>query len=241
MKENNLDKILSVLNEKNTARKKSFLEYFFNAPVWLIDSMEVLKLAPSTFFIKEGENAKYIFFLATGVVEAIDLRIHGERFNYKDFKEIYAFGGMEVILDIENYMTTLKTVTECIFVKIPRKQFIKWLYSDAEALKRESNMVAWNLLEEARNTRLTLFVQGADRLAFFLIKRYEYYSVKGILSLNCGRQDIADATGMCVKTVNRAINQFEEIGFITKEKRKVTVNREQYERLKEIVSKKLEL
>lgn len=241
MEEKYLADILAFLNEKDNVRKKYFLEYFSNAPIWLVESMKVLELDQDVTFIKEGESAKNIFFLVTGIVEAIDFRVHGEMFNYKHFQEIYAFGGMEVILDIDNYMTTLKTTTKCVFVKIPRKLFEKWLYSDTEALKRESKMVARNLLDEVRNERLLLFIQGADRLAFLLIKRYEYYNVKGKLRLDYDRQNIADATGMCIKTVSRAIKQFEDSGLITKDSRKITVDSEQYKKLKEIVLEKLEL
>lgn len=102
-------------------------------------------------------------------------------------------------------------------------------------------MVARNLLDEGRNERLLLFIQGADRLAFLLIKRYEYYNVKGKLRLDYDRQNIADATGMCIKTVSRAIKQFEDSGLITKDSRKITVDSEQYKKLKEIVLEKLEL
>lgn len=241
MEENSLAKVMSFLSEKDNVRKKYFLEYFSNAPVWLIESMQVLELGAGVTFIKEGERAKNIFFLVTGIVEAIDLRVHGEMFNYKHWKEIYAFGGMEVILDVENYMTTLKTTTKCTFVKIPRKLYEKWLYSDTEALKRESKMVACNLINESRNERLLLFIQGADRLAFLLIKRYEDYNVNGKLRLDYDRQNIADATGMCIKTVSRAIKQLEDSGLVTRDNRKITVDSEQYEKLKEIVLKKLEL
>lgn len=241
MEGNSLAKVLSFLNEKDNVRKKYFLEYFSNAPVWLIDSMQVLELNSDVTFIKEGESAKNIFFLVTGIVEAIDLRVHGEMFNYKHFKEIYAFGGMEVILDVDKYMTTLKTTTKCTFVKIPRKLYENWLYSDTEALKRESKMVACNLLNEGRNERLLLFIQGADRLAFLLIKRYEDYNVNGKLRLDYDRQNIADATGMCIKTVSRAIKQLEDNGLVTRDNRKIVIDSEQYKKLKEIVLEKLEL
>ena len=241
VEQNYLAEIMSFLNEKDNARKKQFLEYFSNAPLWLIESMQVIKLDEGVTFIEEGESAKNIFFLITGIVEAIDLRIHGEMFNYKHFKEIYAFGGMEVILDTENYMTTLKTTTQCLLVKIPRSLYEKWLCSDAKALKREAKMLTRNLLDEGRNERLLLFVQGSDRLAFLLIKRYEYYNVNGKLSLDYDRQRIANATGMCIKTVSRAIKYFEDNELIHRENRVITVNSEQYEKLKEIVLAKIEL
>jgi len=241
VEQNYLAEIMSFLNEKDNARKKQFLEYFSNAPLWLIESMQIIKLDEGITFIEEGESAKNIFFLITGIVEAIDLRIHGEMFNYKHFKEVYAFGGMEVILDIDNYMTTLKTNTKCIFVKIPRKVFEKWIYSNPDALKREAKMVARNLLDEGRNERLLLFIQGADRLTFLIIKRYEYYNVRGVLSLDYDRQKIADATGMSTKTISRAIKYLEENELITRENNTIKIDAEQYKKMKDIISDRLEL
>ena len=241
MGENCLTKIFSLLSEKDNDRKKCFSEYFSNAPGYLIDSMEILELNKEVYFIKEGERANNILFLVKGIVEAIDLRVHGEMFNYKHFREVYAFGGMEVILDIDNYMTTLKTNTKCIFVKIPRKVFEKWIYSNPNALKREAKMVARNLLDEGRNERLLLFIQGADRLTFLIIKRYEYYNVRGVLSLDYDRQKIADATGMSTKTISRAIKYLEENELITRENNTIKIDAEQYKKMKDIISDRLEL
>ena len=78
-------------------------------------------------------------------------------------------------------------------------------------------------------------------MAFLLIKRYEYYNVNGKLSLDYDRQRIANATGMCIKTVSRAIKYFEDNELIHRENRVITVNSEQYEKLKEIVLAKIEL
>ena len=42
-----------------------------------------------------------------------------------------AFGGMEFIMELDSYMTTLRAVTDCTLVKLPRPQFEKWMYADA--------------------------------------------------------------------------------------------------------------
>ena len=55
------------------------------------------------------------------------------------------------------------------------------------------------------------------------------------------RQNIADATGMCIKTVSRAIKQLEDNGLVTRDNRKIVIDSEQYKKLKEIVLEKLEL
>ena len=83
--------------------------------------------------------------------------------------------------------------------------------------------------------------QGNDRLTLFLMKRYEVYNVNGILKLNYRRQEMADVTGLSVKTVSRGIKFFEENGLITKNDKVIVINEEQYNLLKEKLSDVIEL
>ena len=54
--------------------------------------------------------------------------------------------------------------------------------------------------------------------------------------MQVGRQELADYTGLCLKTITRSVKQFKEQGLISKEGSMVLINKEQYQRLKEIVS-----
>lgn len=229
------------IEKMDSERRKRFIEYFSNAPIWLLDNMNVEQVEKGVRFIQEGEPAKSIYFLVTGVVEAIDLRIYGVPFNFKEFRDIHAFGGMEVVLNENEYRTTLQTVTKCVFIKISRPIFEKWLCSDVDALMREARLITKNLLEEGRMDRLFALTQGNDRLALLFLKQYEYYSIGGTLVMHYSRRSIADATGLCEKTVSRGMKFFEENGFITKEKSVITINEKQYEELRERVAKIIEL
>ena len=229
------------LNQLNNEQKEKFLTYFSNTPLELLDSMKIVKYEPGLSFINEGEKVKNVFFLISGIVDAVDLRMYGIPFNYKDFRDVYAFGGMEIVLDYDTYMTTLQTVTECMLCQIPRNVFEKWLYSDINALKRESKMITKNLLDEVRNNRLYLFTQGSDRVALVLVKRYENCNIDGKLKFAYNRQRIADASGVCIKTVSRSIKYFIEEDLITKDKDEIIINNEQYERMKNIVSRIVEI
>lgn len=235
MVEKFLSEKMPFLKETDENLKKQFTEYFYNAPLWLFDSMEVILIEEGEMFVREGEQAKNIFFLVTGIVEAIDLRIYGAAFNYTQFSDVYAFGAMEVVLEVENYMTTLRSLTKCSFIKISRKMYERWLFSDSKALRREAKILTKNLLDEARNERLFLFTQGSDRLALLLIRRYEFYNVNGEMKLDYNRQCMADATGTCIKTVSRSIKYFSEKGLITKEGNKIIINSDQYDRLKKTI------
>ena len=92
------------------------------------------------------------------------------------------------------------------------------------------------LLEQARNSRAFLFLQGSNRLAYLFLNHYDKYAENGILKMQVGRQELADYTGLCLKTITRSVKQFKEQGLISKEGSMVLINKEQYQRLKEIVS-----
>lgn len=237
MKENYLDYALPQLKSISENRRKQFEDYFRTAPVWLIESFVVEEMEKGTVFVREGEPVDTIYFIISGAIKATDYRIYGISYDFMMIRrKVYAYGGMEVIMDIERYRTTLQTVTRCVVLKIPKIYFKRWLLSDIAALKNESKLMAEYLLEEARENRAFLFLQGPDRLAFLLQRNYEKYSVKGVLRMNGNRKELSDSTGLCLKTINRAVKKFEEAGWITIEKRELVINHDQYLCLKNIVT-----
>ena len=144
---------------------------------------------------------------------------------------------MEYIMDMKTYRTTLRTVTKCTVVKMSRANFEKWMSSDIHALKQEAKQIGNYLLEEGRKGRMMLFLQGADRLAMLLVERFERYAKNDILQVKGGQQGLSNSTGLCLKTINRAVKKLSEEGLIEKEGNKILVNRSQYERMKDMISK----
>lgn len=222
-------------------RQEQFEIYFHSAPLWLMDAFQVESLRQDTVFIREGDPADTIFFIGQGIIEAIDYRVYGVPYDYMRFDMVHAFGGMEFIMDLDNYRTTLRTVTDCVVAKLPRSKFEEWMYSDLQALKYEAKLVGEYLVKEARQSRIFLFLEGADRLALLLIGRYEQYSRDGILLIRESRQRLADETGLCVKSINRGVKKFIDDGLLSKEGSRITIDRAQYEGLYALVSRKIQL
>lgn len=232
---------LPFLKNIDRKRQEQFETYFRSAPLWLMDTFQVEELKKGGVFIREGDPADTIFFIGQGIIEATDYRVLGTLFDYMRFDKVYAFGGMEFIMELDTYQTTLRAVTDCTIIKIPRSKFENWMYSDIQALRHEAKLVGEYLTKEARHNRVLLFLEGADRLALLLISRYEQYSQGGLLHIQESRQRLADESGLCVKSVNRGVKKFLGDGLISKEGTKITVSREQYHRLRAFLSQKVQL
>ena len=85
-----------------------------------------------------------------------------------------------------------------------------------------------------------MFVPGTDRLAVLFEHRYQKYGKNGKLAFTNTRQELAEYSGLCVKTVNRAVKKFEEQGLISRNGKTFYINEEQYGRLHALVSKLIE-
>ena len=141
-------------------------------------------------------------------------------------------GGMEVLMRLPKYRTTLTTATNCNMVRIPRAQYEQWLLNDLEALKHESGLACEYLLEQARLARAYLFLQGADRLAMLLVSKYEKYAKGGVYYARSNRQGLANEAGLSLKTTTRSIKRLTEENLITLYEHSLSVNEEQYLQLK---------
>ena len=232
MNENLLFVKLPFLCSIREERRNQILQYFKTAPDWLADHLAVEHMLPRTVFIREGCPADYVYLIAEGIVKATDYRVIGTEFDFIHFDRVYAMGGMEVLMHLEKYRTTLTTVTSCNMIRIPREAFERWLLQDLAALKNESGLVCEYLLEQGRMARAYLFLQGADRIAMQLVNKYEKYATSGIYCISANRQAIANETGLTLKTTIRSIRKLSDEGLITLQERTITVNEEQYRKLK---------
>jgi len=235
-----LEQAIPFLKKMDNERKEQFIAYFKTAPVWLLESFKVEEMDKGTIFVREGEPVETIFFILDGTIKATDYRFYGITYDFMRFDKVYAMGGMEIIMDLDVYRTTLQTVTKCHVLRIPKTKFEKWIKTDIEALKHEAKLMGEYLLEQGRDSRAFLFLQGSDRLAMLFIQRYERYAKDGVLSMKGDRQSLSDSTGLCVKTINRSVKKFAEDGVISKNGRQIVIDRNQYIRLKSIVDAVIE-
>ncbi len=236
MKNNALEQALPFLNRIDSSRREQFENYFRTAPLWLINTCVGEEMKKGNVFVREGDPVNMIYLIGEGLIKATDYRIYGIRYDFVLFSKVYAFGGMEIIINLDKYQTTLQTVTDCTVLKIPKAGFQKWMDTDITALKQEARLMGEYLLRQDREGRALLFLQGANRVAMVLANRYKQHAENGVLKMKGDRQELSDFTGLCVKTITRSIKKFREEGMITTSGNYIMIDRGQYLRLKKLVS-----
>ncbi len=241
MQSDELYEKLPFLKKLDKSRAEQFVDYFKTAPDWLIEKLYVEDMEKEVVFVRENTPVDYIYFIIKGSIEAVDFRFQGVIYEFMRFDRVYAMGGMEYIMDKPTYGTTLRTVTKCKVVRISMKDFSRWMNQDIVALKKEAQRVGEYLFEDARKGRAFLFLNGEERVAMLFVERYERYAKNGVLYIKGSRQHISNATGLCVKTVQRAIKKLTDDGLVSKDGAKLFVTSKQYYEMKKIVGKVVDI
>lgn len=240
MEEKYLGKVLPFLKELSQERRAVFEEYFSSAPVWLLDSFQVVEVEKGVTLVRENTPVDTVYIIGRGAVKGVDFRIYGVEYDFMHFEGVYGMGAMEIIMHQEYYRTTLETATPCTVIKIPKAKFEKWIDSDIKALRQEAEAIGNYLLEEVRNSRLNLFLKGTERLAILFLNYYDKYAKDGKLKVTQTRTELSENTGLCVKTINRSVKKFEEEKMIGRDGNKITINEAQYCRLKNFIQETIE-
>ena len=63
---------ISVLGEIEPEKYEELKAYFAGAPMWLIDSFQIIRMEKDYTFIRENEPVKYIYLIIEGIVRAAD-------------------------------------------------------------------------------------------------------------------------------------------------------------------------
>lgn len=114
-------------------------EFLVNAPVWLLSSFYLRQFEEGRTIVRENETVDRVYILLEGYVKGIDYQDRGESYEYMWFHPVNVFGSMEILLNIEVYRTTLKTVTRCTLLEIPEmclkngciRTFMRFLWKSA--------------------------------------------------------------------------------------------------------------
>jgi CRP/FNR family cyclic AMP-dependent transcriptional regulator len=123
---------------------------------------------------------------------------------------------------------------------IPRSLFEQWVKNDIHVLAMEAKVMGTFLLEEVKRERVFLFMQGADRLLYTLLHIYEQTANRNNCIINLTQQNLADSTGLSVKTISRSLKELELQQYMSRSGNKILISEQQYQRMKDLIRGKYE-
>jgi CRP/FNR family cyclic AMP-dependent transcriptional regulator len=230
--------LLDLMKQLQGTSKEYLSNYLSNAPSWLLEYIQITKVKKDTIFIREETKVESIYILVEGIVKAIDYRFLGNSYDYMWFYPVISFGGMEVLLDLDQFQTTLSTMTPCTMLVISKNLFEKWVKSDINALSMEVKSMGSFLLEEVKRERVFLFMSGFDRVVYMLTQIYEQTSENNICTIKLTHQDLADRTGLSLKTINRSLKELELGLSIGRIGNRLIIDDIQYKKMKDMLEQK---
>lgn len=229
--------IVKYTNDMPVAVQDVLNELFKNAPLSVFNEIEIKEIPEKTYFVRENEPADRVFFLINGEASALEHRVLGTSYKFTGYSAFESFGTMESLLGYDLYAATLETETDCSFLIMERSAYERWTEKDSHALKMLTKDTCEYLLREARRDRVFRFLSGKDSLLMMLALEYEDRAdEKGNCRLNFTRQQLAEFSGLSVRTVNRAVQTLDEEGFFDHSRSVFRINRQQYRKIREYLN-----
>lgn len=222
-----------ILNRIPKDQSEYLRKYLSHAPSWMLESMQFIKKEKDVTFIVEDKPLNNVYILLEGSICAIDYRVRGFAYNYMKFDGVTVLGAMECFFGTDIYRTTLVTTTPCAFLVIPKQVFEKWIWNDKNALQMEVKNMESYLLEQARENRIFLLLNGMDRFVYMFTQSYEKGGKNDRHELHISQQELAERSGFSIRTVNRSVKKLAENDFIGKNGHKIIITQRQYFKMKE--------
>lgn len=179
--------------------------------------------------LNSGDKCETIYILISGTVQAVDESIYGVVYAFSNYPACDIFGEMEAIGGYERYMLTIRAITDVDLISMPKAAFIDWIRMDSRVIYVVSKMLTKKLWEASQVGRKRLFAPALVQMMMYFTHDFENSGEPYCCTKT--RQQIADETGLSVKTINRNIKALSEEGYITLNKGHVYVNREQNEKM----------
>lgn len=220
--------ILEELAKVQNAKKEFFQELFQEAPQELLDRCSIVTIKKDVRFVASRENVNKIWVLLSGTVKALEEYISGDVYIFTRFNAPEVFGEMEAVAEIPSFRASLIAETDCVFVTVPVSVYLQHLRNNSKVLYKRTQSMVKHVLDQERDNRIYLMLNGMDRLKLYFIQHYKLNKEKNICILASTRQQIADETGYSVKTVNRTIKKLEEENLLKIAGQKLLITEEQY-------------
>lgn len=198
----------------------------------------VKKFPVQSGIVRKSFDCKYVYILLKGEVKVINEFDNGTTYTIASMVPINFIGELEALSSQPVYAVTVQTVTDCVTLRIPIQDFIKWLECDAVMLMMIAKVLAKKMYPTSYENGSLINRSSLSKLQSYLAEYYQKNAVHRDqpLPVKKNRQFIADEIGISIKSVNRSLEKMKEQGLVSIEKGKIHISKEQYLEIISVIS-----
>ena len=189
---------------------------------------------PGAVVVRKGERADHIYLLTAGTLRVSNEFESGQRYTFASLEVPDLMGDLEVLAGQEHFAATNEAITECQMLSMSAETFMQWMRTDNDFAVAVAQLLASKMYPTSNEAGRVKFQPSQERFEEYLAKRLGDIETD-LFILHTSRQQIADDIGTSVKTVNRCVTKMRDEGGLSLLHGKITLNREQQERLRKIL------
>lgn len=209
----------------------NFLESLFRGcPKNVLDRMSIKSYKANQLLINANDKNNYVFVLLKGRLQAIEEKICSSPYTFTELEPIDIVGDFELFAETDEYLVTLMTIEESVFLRIPSIQYLNWMHSDNNALFLRTQMLMRQLSIQTQLQRQYLFVD--NRTKFLLALRNECKKQESYpFIIKDTRESLASKVGCSVRTLNRIILSLQKDNIVSVNHGKILINKAHHDKL----------
>jgi DNA-binding response OmpR family regulator len=182
----------------------------------------------------EGSSGKVLYFIREGKVKTYKTTQDGKQLVTAILGPGDFLGYMGFFSDADTYPESAAALEKTEVSVIPKEDFSRLLYSNAEVSAKFIKLLSHNLVEKEKQLLEVAYHSVRQRVAAALLKlACNAEKDKKPLEISIAQRDLAGMTGTVKETVTRTLADFKEEGLIHIDRMKITLLDEQ--RLKKAV------
>ena len=149
----------------------TFLKQFANVPMEsmnaLMDLFTAVHLKKNDYLVQEGEHAKSLYFVESGVLRAFYQNPKGEEFNKLFFVNPSIVGAYSALITGEVNKINIQCLTDCVILKANFSKILE-LYDLHPGIERLNRVIAEDFFVKKERREMSLVMNDAsDRYEMF--------------------------------------------------------------------------
>jgi len=200
-------------------------------PEEIIKQGKVITYPPRKIIVSRGEFPTYLYFIKSG--RSLGSRDYADGNQYSYFqldKSNGNIGLLEVLAKNDQYIATVMSITEMVALRIEAGIIYQYIMENPDMLRRCITFVARDLYMRSGNDGILYYLDGLNRLRYYLIDYYETHKDSGEqIVVTAEYQDIARQVGVSARTIGRSIRRLKDSEEILSVNKKIVLTQEKKE------------